>query len=138
MRNHKKIGGLTHDFGSSLSSHDKTGNHIKNHKLSCDASLYSRHHKAYKVEGSPALCANKNSKYNENEMLKDYIGSKPPVASQALSQIEKNLTSYFYSADYPYNEVRSYLENNSSLPNMDTGESNQSSANKVGFQMFLI
>lgn len=34
LRNQKALGGLTHDFGSSLSSYDKHNLNLKNHKLS--------------------------------------------------------------------------------------------------------
>lgn len=145
LRNQKKAGGLTHDFGSSLSSHEKANHHLKNHKLSCDASLYSRHHKNGYVENASPIThkynkRNANSKYNENEMLRDYVSSTNTQShvSPALSQIEKNLTSYFTSNDYPYNEVKSYLENTSSLPNMDTGESAKSSINVVSCLLIII
>lgn len=58
-----------------------------------------------------------NSKYTENEVLKDYLNSKRNNnPSSALSVIEKNLSTYFASADYPYNEMQSYLDMNNSIP----------------------
>jgi len=141
LRNQKAVGGLTHDFGSSLSSHEKHHYKIKDHKLSCDASLYSRHHKGYKPQESPNLHNNKNSKYNDNEMLKDYISNHPQkdYISPALSQIEKNLTSYFNSSEYPYDEVKNYLENNTSIPQINTRESNESSLKKVSlYQIYWL
>lgn len=139
LRNHKAAGGLTHDFGSSLSSHEPNSNNIKTHKLSCDASFYNNKTKGQKVIESPDLHKNNNSKYNENEMLKEYITYKSSGAytSPALSQIEQNLISYFTSSDYPYNEVKSYLENNASIPNMKTRESNDMSLRKVSFVINL-
>lgn len=64
-------------------------------------------------------------------MLKEYLQGGTQTNTSALSEIEKNLTSYFWSNEYPYNEVKSFLENNNSIPRMNTRESNDSIWNKV-------
>lgn len=79
-----------------------------------------------------------NSKYNENEMLKDYINKNTNYTSPALNQIEKNLTAYFSSTDYPYNEVRSFLENNSDALHLNTRDSRESSVKQVMIKSSLI
>lgn len=75
-----------------------------------------------------------NNKYNENEALKEYMNSKRQYPSQALTQMEKNLSNYFES---PYNELQSFLENNDSVPRMNTKESNDSFTQKVFDQNLL-
>lgn len=73
-----------------------------------------------------------NNKYSENEVLKEYLSNNRQYPSPALCQIEKNLTNYFSSAEYPYNEMQLYLENTNSIPHMNTHESIDSLTNKVG------
>ena len=72
-----------------------------------------------------------NNKYADNLVLKEYLQGGTQYASSALHEMEKNLTNYFTSNEYPYNEVKSFLENNNSIPRMNTRESNESISNKV-------
>lgn len=48
-----------------------------------------------------------------------------------LDQIEENLNNYFNSLEFPFNEVKSYLENNESQIHMNTRESHESNSNRV-------
>lgn len=119
LRNQKAAGGLTHDFGGSLSSHDyhkRPNEGLKGHKLSCDDSLYNRRIMKQQYSNDSPGIKGMNNKFSQNEMLKEYMGSTKAYTSPALMQIEKNLESYFSSNEYPYNEIRSFLENNTSMP----------------------
>jgi hypothetical protein len=64
-------------------------------------------------------------------MLKDYINSKRQYSSGAICEMEHNLACYFSSADYQFNEVKSFLENKTNIPLMNTRESRDTSINKV-------
>lgn len=141
LKHKSGLAGLTHDFGSSLSAQEKkrVNDRIKNHKLSCDSSLLKNNAKISKFNDSPSYnkrrqtgsLACKNNKYNENEMLKDYINSKRRQLINPLNQIEENLNNYFNSLEFPYNEVKSYLENIESHPHMNTRESHESGSKRV-------
>jgi hypothetical protein len=58
-------------------------------------------------------------------MLKEYINSKRQTSASAIMDMEKHLSNYF-SSD-PYNEVQAFLENNTSIPHLNTKESHDSS-----------
>jgi hypothetical protein len=141
LRNKNGMAGLTHDFGTSLSAQEKKRaiDRIKNHKLSVDSTLLNRNGAVLKLRDSPSnnkrrqngSLACKNNKYNENEVLKDYLNSKRQHSINPLYQLEENLNYYFSSLDFPYNEVKSYLENNDSIPRMNTRESHETNSNRV-------
>lgn len=57
--------------------------------------------------------------YSDNEALMDYLQEGSQYTSPALKRIENNLTSYFHSVEYPYNEVKSFLEDNVSNHNLN-------------------
>ena len=139
----KVMGGHTHDIGSSFSSKEKKRSReiVKNHKLSCDSSLLQKGTGVSRFNSSPSAknprriqpsLANQNHKYNENEALKEYLNSKRQNSSPLKKQVDR-LNTYFNSLEFPYDEMKLYLENNESIPqmtHMNTKESNISTSNR--------
>ena len=105
----KNGGGLTHDFGSSFSSQERKRkrDNIKNHKLSCDSSLLKSHIDNQKFSSSPAV------KWKRRQTKG--------------SLVNKNNE----------NDAKYFLDNNDSIPHMNTKESHFTVSNRVRLNLIM-